>query len=377
MKTRMLIVTMCLALSMLFTACNPVETQTPPTQDVEETAVEPTESPATEEAEPTTSPETEEVEDLEETAQITIYISPASLGTALEEAFEAEHGDVLNVVSGSWCRKIKSEQEAGDIQADVIYGAEPVFFQDLTKSGDLFAYTPEGLASIQSEYQWDNGYYYPADLRYIGIVYNNTLVSESDIPTSYEGVNDPMWDQMTTVADATQCSAAFAIAAALSQPDMDMAFFEAAKANNTLLTDRAGKLPETVASGEAALGVGPHDPVVRLQKKAKKEGVESPLAIAWAEEGTYVIPRPIAIIADENRSEAATEIAQMFMDFVLSKQGQTMAVNKAGFVSVRPDVDLPAQIPADLTLLPIDWEWAAEIKPEFLASFQEIMYSGE
>jgi iron(III) transport system substrate-binding protein len=370
---------------MLFTACSPADTPSESTQEPDAALTEETEAPAAEAEEPTSPPEAEEVEETEEeteavdeadvsdSSQITIYISPASLGTALEEAFEAEHGDVLNVVGGSWCRKIKSEQEAGDIVADIIYGAEPVFFQELAETGDLLAYTPEGLSNVQAEYQWDNGYYFPADLRYVGIVYNKTLVSETDVPTTYAGVNDPMWAQMTTVADATQCSSAFAIAAALV-PDMDMTFFENAKANNALITDRAGKLPETVASGEAALGVGPHDPVIRLQKKAKNEGVESPVAITWAEEGTYVIPRPIAIIADENRSETATEIAQLFVDFVFSKQGQTMAVNKGGFVPVRSDVNLPAQVPADLTLLSLDWEWVTENKSELLEKFQEIMY---
>jgi iron(III) transport system substrate-binding protein len=377
MKTRLLLLTALLSLSMLFTACSPAPSEPTQPPDTEET-----EAPTAAEEETTASSETEEVEETQAVeaadapSQVTVYISPASLGTALEEAFEAEHGDVLNVVSGSWCRKIKSEQEAGDIVADVIYGAEPVFFRELAETGDLLAYTPESLSDVQAEYRWDNGYYFPADLRYIGIVYNKTLVGEADVPTSYAGINDPMWAQMTTVADATQCASAFAIAAALS-PDMDMSFFEDAKTNNALISDRAGKLPETVASGEAALGVGPHDPVVRLQKKAQKEGAESPLAIAWNEEGTYVLPRPIAIIADENRAESATEVAQLFVDFVLSRQGQTMAVNKAGFVSVRSDVELPAQVPANLTLLSLDWDWAAENKPEFMERFQEIMYGGD
>lgn len=383
MKTRFSFLIVLLLACLVLSACSSTEAQPTSTQESEEATAEQTEetveeSESTEESASTSPVETEEEQEDEDSSeaqdQITIYISPESLGTALEEAFEAEYGDVLNVVSGSWCRKINSEQEAGDIQADVIYGAEPVFFQELVETGDLLAYTPEELSNIQSEYQWDNGYYYAADLRYIGIVYNNTLVGEEDLPTTYDEINDEKWSGQTTLSDATQCSAAYAITAALAQPDLDMQFFEDAKANDVLLTDRAGKLPETVASGEAALGIGPHDPVVRLQNKAKKEGAESPVDITWAEDGTYVIPRPIAIIADENRSETATEIAQDFVDFVLSVQGQTLAVNKGGFVSVRTDVDQPTLIPDDLTLLSIDWEWAAENKATILEEFQTIMY---
>jgi ABC-type Fe3+ transport system substrate-binding protein len=200
------------------------------------------------------------------------------------------------------------------------------------------------------------------------------MVHAEDLPTTFAGLNDSQWGNLTTVPDATQCAAAFAIAAGFTQPDMDVSFFEGAKVNGTLLSDRAGKLPELVASGEAALGVGPHDPVIRLQNKAKKEGADSPVDIEWSDEGAYVIPRPIAIIADKTRSEAATEIAQAFVDFVLSPEGQSLAVKTGGYVPVREKVEGPAKIPADLTLLEIDWDWAAEHKKEIQAAFQEIMY---
>jgi iron(III) transport system substrate-binding protein len=348
------------------TAAEPTETPEPdPTA-----TLEPTETPeptATTEPMATTAPKSTD-------ANITVYISPDSLGLALEEAFEAEHGDVLIIVGGSWCRKLKAEQEAGDIQADVIYGAEPIFFKGLAKTKALMAYTSPQAANIKSEYQWDNGFFVPADLRYIGIVYNKTLVDAADVPATFAGLNDAQWNMLTTVSDATQCASAFAIAAAFAQPDMDMSFFEAAKANNTLLADRAGKLPEVVASGEAALGVGPHDAVVRLQNKAKKEGVESPVSITWAEEGVYVLPRPIAIIADENRSDEATEMAKAFVDFVFSAKGQAIVVKKGGYVPILPGVEGPKQIPTDLDLVQVDWNWAAKNKPELQAAFEAIMF---
>ena len=307
-------------------------------------------------------------------ANITVYISPDALGLALEEAFEAEHGDVLTIVGGSWCRKVKSEQEAGDIQADVLYGAEPLFYQELANSDELLNFTPEQAANLKADSQWDNPFYTIADLRYIGIVYNNTLVLEEELPTTFDGLNEIKWERLTAVPDATQCSAAFGIAAALAQPDLDTSFFEAAKANGALLSDRAGKLPEMIAGGEAALGIGPHDPVVRLQNKAKKEGVESPVDIAWSEEGTYVIPRPIAIVADENRSEEETAIAQAFVEFVLSPQGQTLVVKKGGFVPAIEGIENPQLIPEGLELILVDWDWVFENQNEIQEAFLNIMY---
>lgn len=365
MKKHFAKLTVFMIMSIFLAAC------ATPQVEVEQEAVSSVVEDSTEEITVDSQAESQE----EEMSKVTVYISPDSLGAALEEVFEAEHGDVIDIVGGPWCRKLKSEQEAGEIQADVIFGAEPIFFRELADTGALLAYTSPEVTSSLPAYQWDNGFYFAADLRYIGIVYNTNLVDAAELPATYTGINDAKWEQFTAIPDATQCSSAFAILAALAQPDLDMSFFENAKTNGTLLSDRAGKLPEMVASGEAAVGVGPHDPVVRLQNKAKKEGVESPVNIAWSEEGTFVIPRPIAIIADENRADSTTEIAQMFVDFVLSAKGQNIIIKKGGFMPVRAGIEGPALIPADLELLQIDWDWSYENSEQLKSEFQTIMFT--
>ena len=381
MKKKLIFITSIIVLSAFITACADQQSSSAeaPAENLETEIIEEAanEEAAIQEAaaEEQTADETEAETDVEESAKVTVYISPDALGTALEEAFEADHGDVIDVVGGPWCRKLKSEQEAGQIQADVIYGAEPIFFRELMEADALLAYTSPETANHVATYQFDNGYFSAADLRYLGIIYNTTLVDEADLPTTFEEINDPQWAQLTTVSDATQCATAFAIVAALVQPDMDMSFYENAKANDALLSDRAGKIGETVASGEAALGVGPHDPVVRLQNKAKKEGVESPVNITWSTDGAYVIQRPVAIIDKTDRPESVTETAKAFVDFILSKQGQTIIAKKGGFVPMNAEVESSALIPADLPLLTIDWDWAAENSEAITTSFQEIMFN--
>ena len=381
MKKKLIFITSIIVLSAFITACADQQSSSAeaPAENLETEIIEEAanEEAAIQEAaaEEQTADEPEAETDAEESAKVTVYISPDALGTALEEAFEADHGDVIDIVGGPWCRKLKSEQEAGQIQADVIYGAEPIFFRELMEADALLAYTSPETANHVATYQFDNGYFSAADLRYLGIIYNTTLVDEADLPTTFEEINNPQWAKLTTVSDATQCATAFAIVAALVQPDMDMSFYENAKANDALLSDRAGKIGETVASGEAALGVGPHDPVVRLQNKAKKEGVESPVNITWSTDGAYVIQRPVAIIDKTDRPESVTETAKAFVDFILSKQGQTIIAKKGGFVPMNAEVESLALIPADLPLLTIDWDWAAENSEAITTSFQEIMFN--
>ncbi len=310
----------------------------------------------------------------EETVKIAFYCSPDSLGMALEQAFEAEHGDVLDYIGGPWCRKLKSEQEAGDIIADVIYGAEPNFYDELELDGALHEYVSSEKANLIETYQWETRFYAIADLRYVGIVYNNTLIEADVVPTTIASLNNESWYQMSAVADATQCSSAFAMAGAMVYPNLDFGFFEAASANGALLSDRAGKLPSMVASGEAALGLAPHDPVVRLQNSAKQKGTVSPLSFVWPTDGVYVIPRPVAIISDANRPAKATAIAESFVDFILSEAGQKLAVSKGGYVAAREGMAIPALVPDELDLIQTDWDWVLENQQTIQTLFQQAMY---
>ena len=308
-----------------------------------------------------------------EVGHITVYISPEPLGAAMEEAFEKDRGDVLTILGGSWCRKLKAELEAGDIQADVIYGTDALFYMSLKKQGQLMEYVSPEAANIKREYTLDETYFAQADGRYDVIVYNKKKVDASEVPTTRAGLIDSKWAGKAAIPDATLCSSAFALACGIVQPDLDWTFFEGVKANDALLADKAVKVAEMVASGEALIGLVPHDAVLRMQKKAKKEGKESPLALVWPTDGAVSVPRPIAIIKDENRSDADTKLAQEFVDFVLSAKGQGM-VTKFGFVPVREGVSLPGGVPEKIEAVWIDWNWAQEHKQEIRKGFESIMY---
>ena len=336
-------------------ACAPTPTPAPPTSTV---------APATAAPEPTPIPEA---------AHITAYISPDPLAAALEEAFEKKRGDVLTVVSGPWCRKLKAEMEAGDIQADVTYGAELLFYLTLKEAGQLMEYVSPEAAHIKPEFTLDETSFTLANGRYAVIVYNKKKVDPAEAPATFEDLTDPRWRGKVAVPDATLCASAFAITCGIVQPDLDWEFFEGVKANEALLADRCVAVAQMVAPGEALVGLVPHDAVLRMQKKAQKEGKESPLVLVWPEGGAIGVPRPVAIIRDEERSEAATKLAQEFVDFILSAKGQEMAT-KFGFVPVREGVPLPGGVPEEIKVIEVDWAWAQEHKKEIRKGFESIMY---
>jgi len=306
--------------------------------------------------------------------KITLYMGPIPLAQELEATFEAEHGDVLTVVSGAWCRKVRAEMEAGDIQADVLHGADPSIYMMLRDAGQLLPYSSPETAAVKPEYRTGEENFTLANGRYAVIIYNRRFVSSKEAPQTWDDLLDAKWKGKIVIGDPLLCSASFAIACSLVQlHGFDWDYIRTLHDNGVMLADNAGKAAEVVASGEAWVGICVHDAALRMIKKAKKQGVESPLAIVWPENGAIAIPRPITIVQDANRSDASTALAKEFVDFVLSVQGQKIAT-KCGFVPVRADVPTPEGIPAEFKTIMPDWEWMHHYDQVLRDKWESVMY---
>lgn len=289
--------------------------------------------------------------------KITVYMGPVPLARELEAAFEAEHGDVLTVVSGPWCRKVRAELAAGDIKADVLYGADPSFYLLLRNFDQLLFYDLTKFEALKPEYRQTGDGFGWANGRYAVILYNKGFVSPENAPQTWDDLLDPKWKGKVVIGDPLLCSAAFAVVCSLVQwHGFDWDYIEGLKENGVLLTDSSAKVSEVVATGEAWIGIGVHDAAVRIIRRAKKQGVESPLAVVWPEDGAIAIPRPIAIVRDANRPAESTALAKAFVSFALSTQGQKIA-SKYGFVPVRTDIGGVEELPEEIKIITPDWEW--------------------
>jgi len=289
-------------------------------------------------------------------AKITVYMSPIPLAQELEAAFEAEHGDVLTVVSGPWCRRVRAEMEAGDIRADVLYGADPSIYLLLRDAGQLLPYSSPEAAAVKPGFRTE-GPFALANGRYAVIVYNTRFVPAEEAPKGWDDLLDPKWRGRVVIGDPLLCSAAFAIVCGLVQSHgFDWDYIRALRENEVMLAATAGKVAEVVASGEAWAGICVHDAALRMINRARKRGLEPVLGIVWPEEGAIPIPRPVAIVRDEERPEEDTALAKAFLDFVLSPEGQRIAA-KYGFIPVRADVPAPEGIPEEIRATALDWDW--------------------
>jgi len=142
-----------------------------------------------------------------------------------------------------------------------------------------------------------------------------------------------------------------------------------------MLAATAGKVAEVVASGEAWAGICVHDAALRMINRARKRGLEPVLGIVWPEEGAIPIPRPVAIVRDEERPEEDTALAKAFLDFVLSPEGQGIAA-KYGFIPVRADVPAPEGIPEEIRATALDWDWISRHDRVLRDKWRAVMAGG-
>ncbi len=318
----------------------------------------------------------EEKEDISDDGKIIVYISgPQTMIEKLEAEFEAVNGDVIDIFHagcGQLRQKVYTEAEAENIKADVFWGSNPLIYYLLEERGLLMAYSSPELENLKDEYKLDTDKFSLVSARYEVLVHNKDIAKE-EAPKSFEDLLDSKWDGKVAFTDISQSSTAFALGTALwDMNDKTMDFFEGLKANNVLLVPKSKAVAEKIQSGEIEVGIVPYDAIFRIKKKSKKEGFESKLAPKWPSEGAILLERPIAIIKNDDRSEAKTETAKKFVDFILSKKAQTIMA-KFGFTSVRNDVEQVQGIPEDLNPTRINWKEAEKSEQLIRDEFKKVM----
>jgi iron(III) transport system substrate-binding protein len=307
--------------------------------------------------------------------KILVYLSgPEAMLDKLEEEFEADRGDVADFQKMS-CGQVRSktwtEKEAGQIQADVIWGSDPLIYNKLDDEGLLEKADYSNFDVISPEHICKDRNYMLVNERYVTIMFNKDKLKKDQVPKSYDDLNNSEFKNKVVMANANHSSTALGIASALYQlKGNNMDYFVKLKENGLLLSKSNGQVPSKIMEGQFQLGIGPHDAVVRLKKKAKKEGYEMPVSIVWPEEGIISIQRPIAIIKNENRSEGKQKIANEFINFILSKKAQQIT-NNFGFVSVRKDIE-NQYLPENKEVHRIDWEKASKNEDQLKKEYNEI-----
>ncbi|WP_230530760.1 ABC transporter substrate-binding protein [Microvirga roseola] len=253
------------------------------------------------------------------------------------DAFKAKHPgvNVTFVRDGTpkILAKLNAEFEAGQPQADLLLIADSVTMEGLKKQGRLMAHEKADVSAYPAGIHDQQKFWFATKLITTGIAYNTKA---SFKPTSWLDLTKPeVKGQLVMPSPLTSGAALIHAATLTGAMEGGWKYYEALKANDAMAGGGNGDILKQVAGGQKLYGVIVD--FMPIREKAKGASVE----FVFPKEGVSAVSEPVAILKNTKNPEAA----RAFVDFLLSKEGQELAL-KQGYIAAHPAVAIPAGYPS-------------------------------
>ncbi|QPS34373.1 2-aminoethylphosphonate ABC transporter substrate-binding protein [Brevibacterium casei] len=298
---------------------------------------------------------------------ITVYTSePQDKLDALVAAFNETNPDItvesFRAGTGDLTTRVATEQKSGSVQADVFLAADAATFEDYAADDLLLQYTPADVDALDPAVVDEEGYYVGTRIIPTVIAYNSDMIETP--PDSWQALTDPTYAEKITMPNPEVSGAAAYNAAVWAQtPELGETWLTALAKNKPVIADSNGPVSQAVASGTQPIGVV----VDYLVRDLAAQG--SPVKVSYPSEGVPFVSQPVGIFANTDEQEAA----QAFVDFLVSADGQKLAVEQS-YLPVRSDVGTPEGAPAmdEIAKLDPDLEEIRSSQDAALATFREL-----
>ncbi len=246
---------------------------------------------------------------------------------ALVAAFEQKTG--INVQVRSDDEDVLANQivqEGANSPADLIYTENSPALAFLESKGLLASVDPSTLAEVASKYNSPHGDWVGVSARVSVLVYNTTLLSPSQLPTSITQLADPKWKGLLGIAPSeTDFQPIVTSLDASEGPTATVNWLEALKANagNHTYPDNE-TLVAQINSGAVAIGVMNNYYWYRQRAEDGTSAMHSAIAFFAPHDPGYVVDVSGAAVLKSSHHQAD---AERFLAFVVSPQGQQIIAN--------------------------------------------------
>ncbi len=274
--------------------------------------------------------------------------------------------EVVAAGTGELLNRIKAES-ANPI-ADVLWGGGA---DSLAAFSDYF----DPYESVHDEFIADA--YKDANDLWIGesplpmvIIYNKELIDEDgmEIPTGWNDLTSPEWFGKIAYTLPSKSGSAYTQLCTMllghGGKENGWQFIESLYKNlDGKVLDSSSKSHKLVADGEFHAGL-------TLEKAAVL--YEDPnIGFIYPQDGTSAVPDGVALVKNAPNKENA----QLFIDYVLSKECQMRQASEFGRRPVRSDVPVSTDIAPldDIILVDYDFAWASSDKEMIIERFNDMM----
>ncbi len=296
-------------------------------------------------------------------ADLVVYSAgPKPLSGGLAKAFTAKTGVTVNLFqSNSGKVMARYQAEKSNPQVDVIISASWGHAITLDKSGDLLAYTSPNAAKIPASLK--TATYAAQGAAALAIAYNTK--SGLPAPRQWSDLTKAVYKGQMTMPDPAKSGSALTLVQGLVSQDGNKAWslFGQLSKNGMIVPGANRAALNPVLQGAKGVVFGAVD-YIALGLKAKGEAID----VIHPSSGTVLAPRPIMIAKSSKNLDAA----KMFVDFVLSKEGQQL-VAKRLILPARTDVSAKRPGWNDLKIINFDYVAAAGEAAMTKKKFAEIV----
>lgn len=304
------------------------------------------------------------------TGSLTLYTSePEEKVDEIIAAFNEEHPDVdvqvYRAGTGDLKARIEAEKASGSVEADLIWAADAPTFEAF-KSEDLLAQLNDVETGEVIDGAVDpEGYYVGTRIISTVLAYNTSVIDEADAPQSWTDLTDARFRDKIVMPDpAVSGAAAYNATVWMNNDELGEDWLTALGENAPMIAASNGPTSQEIAGGGHPVGVV----VDYLVRDLAAQG--SPVKEVYATEGSPYITEPIAVFADSKSQSAA----ELFINFVLSKKGQELAVEQ-NYLPIIDGVGTPGEAPEldDIALMDADLQTLTDDRARSVEFFQSAM----
>ncbi|MFL9924228.1 ABC transporter substrate-binding protein [Herbaspirillum lusitanum] len=277
--------------------------------------------------------------------------------SALYPAVKVEYNDMN---STEVYNRFISEAAAGGTTADVMWSSSMDLQMKLASEGYGLVYKSPEAGAVPGWANWKDTAY-GTTFEPTAIVYNKRLVPEAEVPTTHAEFTKLLttktdkYKNKVTTYDIEKSGVGFSLIT--HDLKLNPQFWDFAKALGGVavrVQSSTGTMLERISSGENLIGyniLGPY-----ALTRAKKD---PSIGIAFTKDYNLVLSRVIFV----NKSAKNINAGKLWLDYILSKRGQTIIANDAQLFAIRGDVtgattsaELNKQLGAALKPMPVNTE---------------------